>query len=75
MPFSPSAFEWWQWLLLAVVAAIIWLIFYALGLKLADDFSGAFGGLLIIVGWIIGLAGLACAVIGVIRFIKWAWSS
>jgi hypothetical protein len=75
MPFKPSGFEWWQWLLLAIGALIAWAIFYAIGLKLVDDHAfGALGWLLVFIGWLAGLAGLVCAVIGVIRFVKWAWS-
>ncbi len=68
---SPSDLPWWAWLLcsigiLVVSSFIYWTISIFTG---EDNVSGC------IVSIILGLLALFCAIIGVIRFVKWAWYS
>jgi UDP-N-acetylmuramyl pentapeptide phosphotransferase/UDP-N-acetylglucosamine-1-phosphate transferase len=67
MPFSPSDLDWWAWLLIAAVGAILSLLVF--NLRKARTFDGLF----ITIGGLIGIASLLCGVVGVVRFIKWAW--
>ncbi len=75
MPFSPSDFAWWVWLLCGVVAAVVCWFFVLLTTTYADtNKSGtaiAFG----LVAFVFGLAGAGCFLIALVRFVKWVWDS
>lgn len=75
MPFSPSDFEWWMWLLFMAGAAVICGICYAIAHATADDnnwkVSVPFG----LLAFVVGLVGTGCFFIAVIRFVKWVWDS
>ena len=63
-----SMLPWWGWLLGAVGSAICVLLSMVMA---ESEKTGWFGALLLPVA---GLSTFACAVIGVIRFVKWAWA-
>jgi hypothetical protein len=63
MPFNASYLQWWAWLLIAVVCFIV-RKFVA-----KDKGEGAPPSLFFPI--VIWLAGLAAAVIGIVRFVKW----
>ena len=64
MPFSPSDFQWWVWL----ICGVIGLIAAYTATDAADLEPGWW--LVAIPAW---LVGIGCIGLGVIRFIKWAW--
>jgi hypothetical protein len=72
MPFSPRDFEWYTWLGFAILAAIIcrfgWVI-----LINATDSKNTGGGIILLLA--AGIAGIFSLLIGIIRFVKWAWGS
>lgn len=73
MPFSPSDYEWWMWLLFALGAAVVLGICGAIAVKLHDEdhsISAIVFGLPAIVA---GVAGVGCLLIAIIRFVKWVW--
>ncbi len=68
MPFSPSDFAWWVWLLFGAGA---WLVF-AISMVTFEDAKG----LKIpcgVLAAIAALAGVLSGLIGIIRFVKWVW--
>jgi hypothetical protein len=72
MPFSPSDFEWWMWALFALSAWVVAMVCYGIAVAYGDKKLGVailFGCLT----FIIGLGGTGCALIAVIRFVKWVW--
>ncbi len=71
MPISPSALEWWGWLLIALGAAIAAAV---IGLATHDE-DGTAGCLGPLIAWLFGLAALVTFIIGVIRFVKWVWNA
>jgi hypothetical protein len=76
MPFSPSDFEWWVWLLFAVGAAVVSGVcgLFAAGAADADSKLGSIMAFLFgAVSFIAGLAGFGCFLLGIVRFAKWAW--
>jgi hypothetical protein len=74
MPFSPSDFEWWVWLLIAVGVSVVWGICFLITVAIDEKNTGAklFVGFLT---FLVGLAGAGCLLIALIRFVKWAWGS
>ena len=73
---NPTVFTWWGWLLCATGIGIVVAIFYSLTLSAHDSrtklgvlLSDAFGLTTIV----LALASAACFVMGIIRFVKWAW--
>ena len=77
MPFSPSDFEWWAWLLFAIGAAIVgsicwWIAVACFSKAKVQVFGGLLSGL---IGFVAGLTAFGCFVIGVVRFVKWVWGS
>jgi len=67
MPFNPSDLPWWGWLLCAVGAGIFSVFCYL-------SYDEGDGGLLVLVGSVVGaVATLLLTVIGLVRFVKWAW--
>ena len=73
LPFSPSDLPWWGWLLCALGCCVLSVIGQA---KVTYDSvrgkggRGYVGKALIVLG---GAACFICAVIGVVRFVKWVW--
>jgi hypothetical protein len=64
---SPSDMQWWAWLIVAAIAA-----FLTIGSGVAAE--GKKGGCMsYVLMFLFGLVALVCGVIGLIRFIKWAW--
>jgi hypothetical protein len=74
MPFSPSDFEWWMWLLFAVGAAVVCVVLLLIAAGIDEKNEGAkfFFGLL---AFLVGVAGAGCILIALIRFVKWVWGS
>ena len=68
MPFGPSDLPWWGWLLCALGAALLTAIM-AIGLLAKEE--NDWGGLVILV--IAALATVISFLVGIIRFVKWAW--
>ena len=66
MPISPSDFEWWAWLLIAMGAAFVTWI--------ANLFEEEIGGLSISITIVSGLFAILSGAIGIIRFVRWAWN-
>jgi hypothetical protein len=70
-PLSPSALPWWGWLICALFAAIVGyvivLIFQDLSTE-KKDYSPVMG-----IVWIIWIAGAFALLVGLVRFVKWAW--
>jgi len=72
MPFSPSDFEWWMWALFALGAFVVAGICCLITIGSADKNTGVaifFG----FVTFLVGVAGIGCALIALIRFVKWVW--
>jgi hypothetical protein len=71
---SPSDFEWWIWLLIAVGAGVCFIIALVITAAANDRdlwiVSIPFG----LVALVCALGALACLFIGIVRFAKWAWS-
>lgn len=74
MPFSPSDFAWWVWILFGAGAALVWGVCFLITVGIDEKNGGAkfFFGL---VTFVVGLAGAACILIALIRFVKWVWES
>ena len=74
MPFSPSDFEWWVWLLFAVGASVVCGVCLLITVGIDEKNTGAkfFFGFLT---FLVGLTGTACWLIALIRFVKWVWGS
>jgi RsiW-degrading membrane proteinase PrsW (M82 family) len=68
MGIDPSALPWWGWLICALIAAIGCVI---VGAFIEDDPSGC--GCLIVT-CLLGAMAVLLAGLGVIRFVKWAWT-
>jgi hypothetical protein len=74
MPFSPSDFVWWMWLLFAVGAVALCIGTIAAG-STADSRGDRFGAwVAIAIALASGIVGIGCLIIGIVRFVKWAWS-
>ena len=74
MPFSPSDFEWWVWLLFAVGAAVAFGVCLLITIGIDEKNFGAkflFG----VLTFLVGVAGAGCILITLIRFVKWVWGS
>jgi hypothetical protein len=72
MPFSPSDFEWWMWALFAAGAFVVAFVFYLITVACADKRTG----ISILFGFMtfaVGIAGIGCAAVALIRFVKWVW--
>jgi hypothetical protein len=72
MSLDPSVLPWWGWVLSAVVLACVAVIGFAFfdDLEQKTDWS-------VILFWLaVGAvpAALFCLAVGLIRFIKWAWT-
>jgi hypothetical protein len=74
MPFSPSDFEWWMWLLFAVGAAVVFLISFLITSACSNNNRGFLTFLFSLVTFAAGLSALGCILIAIIRFAKWAWA-
>lgn len=77
MPFSPSDFDWWVWLLFGAGAYVACLLCYGAFAALSEkaDAKAEFGCLMGFIGFSVGLAGTVCWIIGIVRFVKWIWES
>jgi len=75
MPVEPSSLPWWAWLLCGAGGIVVALIagFYASTAEVTGDKHTSFWEVWF-VGMLAGLAGLIALAIGLIRFVKWAWS-
>ena len=73
MPFNPSDFAWWVWLLFVLGAAVVLFIAAFIAASADDDnlpiLSYPFGFLAIINALVV----LGCLLIAVVRFVKWVW--
>lgn len=67
MPISPSDLPWWGWLLSAVGAGIVSVVCFVLH----EESDG--GWMVFAVGIISAIATLPLALLGLVRFVKWAW--
>lgn len=72
MPFSPSDFEWWMWVLFAVGAAVVCLICIGIA-NVFDTKNDGAKGLFAFFAVIAGFGTVGCGVIALIRFVKWVW--
>lgn len=67
MPIDPSFLPWWGWLFCGAAGIVVALI--------AGLMTTGRGWLLAwFIGMVAGLSGLISFAIGLIRFVKWAWS-
>jgi len=65
---SPSDLPFWGWLLCAVAGLVI-------GIALVISGRDGNSRVVVILGLLVSLAGLGCAAIGIILFVKWVWIS
>jgi hypothetical protein len=76
MPFSPSDFEWWAWMLFAIGGAIVCGILGIIASAFSDS-DHPLGPIAILVfaasALIAGLGSLGCFLLAIVRFAKWAW--
>lgn len=80
LPFNPSDFPWWGWL---VSAAVIYLFGRYLITRLGTSVFGARAGEqkdvfevgCRTVAFILSLVAALCAIIGIVRLVKWVWYS
>ena len=78
--FSPSAFPWWVWMLGAAALAIVAAVAYVISSTEEVEGEGGVKSVVLILGvgalfYISLLASLLCAIIGIVRFVKWVWYS
>jgi hypothetical protein len=73
MPFSPSDFEWWMWALFAIGALVAVLVFSLIAVAFDNKNEGGATALFGFFAVIAGIGAAGCAVIALIRFIKWVW--
>jgi hypothetical protein len=71
MPISPADFTWWVWMLFSFGAAIVCPIALWIAYEL-DDRPLIFM-VIGLIGLLSGIAALGAGVIGLVRFVKWAW--
>jgi hypothetical protein len=64
-----SVLPWWGWMLCGVGGIAI----VALTTFLVDFLEGATAIAVWLIGVLAGLAGVISFVIGIVRFLKWAW--
>jgi hypothetical protein len=69
MPISPSDLPWWGWLLCAIGAGILSGFSYVL----YEESDG--GWMVFVVSIVSGIATVPLAILGIVRFVKWAWTS
>jgi hypothetical protein len=74
MPFSPSDFEWWMWLLFGVGAYVVSGICYLITVAV-DEKNWSLKIFFGLITFAIGLGGTACFLVALIRFVKWVWVS
>ena len=74
MPFSPSDFAWWLWLLFAVGAGVVTAICGGIASVAADDDGGFIVFVFGAAAFIAGLGSVGCILIGAILFVKWVWA-
>jgi hypothetical protein len=75
MPFSPSDFAWWVWLVFAIGAAVVCVVCLLIASEVEENYGTVtmyFFGLL---AFLAGVAGAGCLLITLIRFVKWVWGS
>ncbi len=72
MPFSPSDFAWWVWLLFAAGAAVVCFVCYLIIQKWEDNV--VYVPSIVVFFAACGVGGI-CLLIAVIRFVKWVWVS
>ena len=65
---DPAALPWWLWLACSLVCLVLASLF---ALFREDDSTGC-GCLSIAV--LLGIAGMLSGLLGLVRFIKWAWA-
>jgi hypothetical protein len=71
MAFSPADLSWWAWILCGIASWTACLA--ALAERGNDDrLPGCFA---LVIGALSGFAAAGCFLLGVIRFVKWAWSA
>jgi hypothetical protein len=74
MPFSPSDFEWWGWLLIAVGCAVAMWVLGAIGNSF-DQKLQKFPAYIFFIGAVVGAIGcIGSFLLALVRFVKWAWS-
>ena len=67
MPIDPSFLPWWGWLLCGVVGM-------AIAAVAALMTTGRAWFLAWLIGMVAGLGGFIAFAVGLIRFVRWAWS-
>jgi len=65
MSLNPTYLDWWQWLLAAVGC---WFLAWILVMLTRRERGG---GLSSFIGWVGGLAGAYCAVVGILQTIRY----
>jgi hypothetical protein len=73
MPFSPSDFEWYIWLLFALLAGLVFAGVLFLADIMRDDGLTKLVGSVVAV--VVAVSGIGCFLIALVRFAKWAWGS
>ncbi len=74
MPIDPSALPWWGWLICGVVGIVIALVSGLLASDADITEKKSDWAFWWFVGMVAGLGGAVAFAIGIIRFVKWAWS-
>jgi hypothetical protein len=72
VPISPSDLPWWGWLLCAFAAACVASFLVKAADVTVDETAQNGVGC---VAMVVGLIAAGCALIGVIRLVKWVWTS
>ena len=72
MPFSPSDFAWWVWLLFGIGAGAVAGVCYLFAVVALKWSVKIFFSLLALV---IGLVSAGYILITLVRFVKWVWKS
>jgi hypothetical protein len=72
VPFSPSDFAWWMWLLFAVGALVISAFSWLIAVNDEPE-TKLFRIPCGILAAIVSLTGTLALLIGIIRFVKWVW--
>jgi hypothetical protein len=70
MPISPSDLPWWGWIICAVVLGGVALFAYIYAEESLEGGRHAMS-----LSFLAGLAASLCDLIGIVRLIKWVWTS
>ena len=65
---SPSDIPWWGWLLCSIGAGLVALLIALVSSTREKKFYFS-----IVMYYVFGISAVVCGIIGIIRFVKWAW--